>query len=260
MKSLFYQQLGQGPPIMILPGLLGSTDNWRGIAQQLAPHYTIYLVDHRNHGQSFHSDVMTYEAMAADLAGLITRLGLTDPVLIGHSMGGKVAMQLAQTDPNALSKLIVIDITPRAYDMNKLAALLQTLEKVPLQGASSRTAINQHLSQAIPDPLMRAHCMKNLRRDEDGQLIWSSNIPVLASSIPHLEQAVRFQRPFEKPTLFVKGAKSDYLQLHDHTLIQALFPHYALEEVPQAGHWVNHDQPQALLQVMVYFLQATVLS
>ncbi|MEL6358383.1 MAG: alpha/beta fold hydrolase, partial [Bacteroidota bacterium] len=186
MKSLFYRQLGQGPPIMILPGLLGSTDNWRSMAKHLALHHTVYLVDPRNHGQSFHSDVMTYEAMVADVYGLITELGLTDTILIGHSMGGKVAMQFAQTYPQLLSKLIVIDMAPRAYDMRQLAQLLRVLQQTPLQSASSRTAINQHLSQLIPDPLMRAHCMKNLRRNDDGRLIWSSNIPVLATSIPYL--------------------------------------------------------------------------
>ena len=254
MKSLFYQQLGQGPPVMILPGLLGSTDNWRSIAQQLAMHYTVYLVDHRNHGRSFHSNVMTYEAMAADVSGLIARLGLKDTVLIGHSMGGKVAMQFAQTYPQLLSKLIVIDMAPRAYDMDRLASLLRVLQQTPLQNAHSRAAIDQHLSQAIPDPLMRAHCMKNLRRNDDGRLIWSSNIPVLADSISHLEQAVDFQAPFENPTLFIKGAQSDYIQPPDHVLIQAIFPHYALEEIPGAGHWAHHDRPQAVMQVLTKWL------
>lgn len=252
--TLFYQQIGQGPPIIILPGLLGSTDNWQGIARQLSPHYTVYLVDHRNHGQSFHSEVMTYEAMADDIKVLTTRLGLVDPVLIGHSMGGKVAMQLAQTYPNALSRLIVIDITPRVYDMTHLAKLLQVLCQTPLQGVRTRTEVDRYLGQAIPDPLIRAHCMKNLRRDEGGQLIWGSNIPVLADSIPHLEQAIACQVPFEKPTLFVKGELSGYIQPQDLVLIREMFPHYVLEEIKGAGHWVSHDQPQALLQVLTAWL------
>lgn len=254
--TLFYEKLGQGPPLLILPGLLGSTDNWRGIAQQLALHYTVYLVDHRNHGRSFHSDVMTYEAMAADVQALITQLRIVDPILIGHSMGGKVAMQLAQTYPALPSKLIIVDIAPRTYDMHRPVEILQALRQTPLQGASSRTAIDQHLSQAIPDPLVRAHCMKNLRRDKNKQLVWGNNVSVLADSIPHLEQAVDFQEPFEKPTLFVKGAQSDYIQPPDRALIQAMFPHAVLEEISGAGHWVNHDQPQALLQVIISFLQA----
>ncbi|MEM9417033.1 MAG: alpha/beta fold hydrolase [Bacteroidota bacterium] len=252
---LFYQKLGQGPPILILPGLLGSTDNWRGIAKQLALHYTLYLVDHRNHGQSFHSPVMTYEAMAADVCRLITELGLASPVLIGHSMGGKVAMQLAQTRPGFLSKLIVIDIAPRVYDMRQLAELLQVLRQTPLQGVQTRTVVDRYLREDIPDPLVRTHCMKNLRRDKAGQLVWGSNIPVLADSIPHLEQAVAYEGPFEQPTLFVQGTQSDYIQPPDLALMQAMFPHYILAAMPGAGHWVHYDQPQAVLRVINRFLE-----
>lgn len=260
MASLFYHKLGQGPPIMILPGLLGSTDNWRSISQQLAPHHTIYLVDHRNHGKSFHSDVMTYEAMAADVCELIAALGLTNIVLIGHSMGGKVAMQIAQTYPVLPFKLIIVDIAPRIYDMHRPAEILQALRQTPLQGESSRAEIDQHLSQTIPDPLIRAHCMKNLRRDKNKQLVWGNNVSVLADSIPHLAKEIPCLVPFEKPTLFVKGAESDYIQPRDHTFIQEMFPHYVLEEIPEAGHWVNHDQPQVLLRVIASFLQETVQS
>ena len=258
--TLFYQKLGQGPPILILPGLLGSIDNWRSIAKQLAPHYTLYLVDHRNHGQSFHSLVMTYEAMAADVQAFITQQGIVAPVLLGHSMGGKVAMQLAQTRPGLLSKLIVIDIAPRAYDMHQLAELLQVLRQTPLQGVNTRAAVDQHLRQAIPDSLMRAHCLKNLRRDEAGQLVWSSNIPVLPDSIPHLAQAVDFQEPFEKPTLFVKGAQSDYIRPQDLEAIKRFFPHYTLKTVPDAGHWVHYEQPQAVLQALIAWLQQGTIS
>lgn len=238
-----------------MPGLLGSTDNWRSIAKQLAPHYTLYLVDHRNHGQSFHSEDMTYAAMVADVQALITQQAMVDPVLIGHSMGGKVAMQFAQTYPQALSKLIVVDMAPRAYDMTRVAEILQFLQKTPLQGVRTRAALDRQLRQGIPDALMRLHCMKNLRRDEQGMLVWSSNIPVLADSIPHLEQAVTFQAPFSKPTLFIKADQSDYIQPQDLALIKTMFPTYILELIKEANHWLNYHQPQAVLKVIAPFLQ-----
>ena len=253
--TLFYRQLGQGPPIIILPGLLGSTDNWQGIAQQLASHYTLYLVDHRNHSRSFHSELMTYEAMAADVQTLITKQAIEAPVLIGHSMGGKVAMQFAQNYPQSLSKLIVVDIAPRTYDMTKLAKILQILRQTLLHGVRTRAEVNQYLSPSIPDAVMRLYCMKNLHRDHQGRLAWSSNIPVLADSIQHLEQAVRFQAPFTKPTLFIKADQSDYIQPQDLARIKTLFPNYILEHIKEAKHWVNYYQPQALLSVIAHFLQ-----
>ncbi len=253
--TLFHQKLGQGPPVLILPGLLGSADNWRSIAKKLAPHHTLYLVDHRNHGQSFHSDIMTYEAMVEDLKHLMTQQGIVDPVLIGHSMGGKVAMQFAQSYPEALYKLVVVDIAPRAYDMTKLSGILQRLRQTPLKGVRTREEVDKHLHHYIPENLMRWHCMKNLRRDERGELVWRSNIPILADSIPHLERAVTFQTPFYKPTLFVKADQSDYIQTQDLPLIKTMFPNYVLKHIEHAGHWVNHDRPKMLVEAAACFLQ-----
>ena len=242
---------------MVLPGLLGSADNWRSIAQQLAPCYTLYLVDHRNHGQSFHSREMTYAAMAEDVKCLIDQLGLLNPILIGHSMGGKVAMEFAQTYPEALSKLIVVDIAPRAYNMSRLAKVLHILRQVPLQDVRTRAAVDRYLSHGIPETLMRLYCMKNLGRNERGMLVWNSNIVALSESIPHLEQAVVFHQPFDKPTLFIKAGQSDYMHEQDLELIQAMFPKYSLQCIEEASHWVNHHQPQALLKLLVQFLART---
>ena len=255
--TLFYKKLGKGPPMLILPGLLGSTDNWQWIAKQLASHYTLYLVDLRNHGQSPHSTVMTYEAMAADVQALLAQQALEAPVLIGHSMGGKVAMQVAQTYPQVLAKLIVVDIAPRAYDMTRLAKIVQALKQTPLQKLRTRAEVDRYLSPSIPNAVVRLYCMKNLCRDEQGRLVWSSNMPALADSILHLEQAVSHQAPFTKPTLFVKADQSDYIQPQDLPLIKTLFPNYILAYIKDATHWVNCHQPQALLKVLAQFLQHT---
>ena len=253
--TLFYKKLGQGPPILILPGLLGSTDNWRSIAQQLASHYTLYLIDHRNHGRSFHSEIMTYAAMAADVQALIAQQDIVDPVLIGHSMGGKVAMEFAQTYPTALAKLVVVDIAPRAYDMTHLAQVLQVLAQTSLQGVQTRAEVDERLRQGIPKPLMRLYCMKNLGRDKEGQLAWRSNMAVLADSIPHLEEAISFQASFDKPTLFIKADQSDYIQSQDILHIQTMFPSYLFTCIKDASHWVHYDQPSAVLKVIARFLQ-----
>jgi esterase len=256
MTTLFHRKLGQGPPVLILPGLLGSTDHWQKIAQQLALHHTLYLVDHRNHSQSFHSDVMTYEAMAADLQELITQQGIIDPVLIGHSMGGKVVMQFAQTYPKVPHKLIVADIAPKAYDMTRLAKILQTLKGTPLHRMRTRTEVDQYLHHDIPEASVRLYCMKNIHRNKQGKLVWRSNIPVLADHIPDLEKAVTLRVPFYKPTLFIKAEQSDYIQPQDLVLIKAMFPKYVLKRIKNAGHWVGYHQPAAVLKVIEQFLQA----
>ena len=164
-------------------------------------------------------------------------------------------MQFAQTYPQSLSKLIVVDIAPRTYDMTKLAKILQVLRQTPLKGVRTRAEVNQYLSPGIPDAMMRLYCMKNLRRDKQGRLLWSSNIPVLTDSIQHLEQAVSFQAPFTKPTLFIKADQSDYIQPQDLAIIKTLFPNYILEHIKDAQHWVNYYQPKALLRVIAHFLQ-----
>ncbi len=254
MKTLFFQKMGHGSPMLVLPGLLGSTDNWQSIAKQLANNYTLYLIDLRNHGRSFHSKVMTYGAMAADVWALIIEENIRNPVLIGQSMGGKVAMQFAHAYPKTLSKLIVVDIAPRAYDMTQLANILRILKKMPLRGVKTRVEVNRYLAKDIPSVLMRQYCMKNLCRDEQGMLVWSSNIPILADSIPHLEVAVNFHVPFTKPALFVKADQSDYIQAKDLPLIKTWFPNYSLEIIKDAKHWVQYHQPQALLEIITRFL------
>ena len=168
-------------------------------------------------------------------------------------MGGKVAMQFAQT-PHVLSKLIVVDIAPRAYDMTRMTRILQVLSQTPLQGVRTRAEVDQLLRPNIPEALMRLYCMKNLHRDAQGRLVWSSNIPVLAKSILTLEQAVPFHAPLNKPTLFIEADQSAYIQTQDLALIKAMFPSYILEGIKDTPHWVNYHQPQALLKVIERFL------
>jgi esterase len=256
MTSLFFQKLGQGPPMLILPGLLGTGDNWLTIAKELAMQYTLYLVDHRNHGRSFHHAVMTYEAMTEDLSYLMIQEGIVNPILIGHSMGGKVGMEFAQTYPQAVAKLIVVDIAPRAYEMSNFAVILQALQKISLQSVRNRAEVDMRLSSKIPDSLLRNYLMKNLCRDSQGMLLWRSNIPALAANIPNLEQEITCKAPFMKPTLFVSAEQSDYIQEQDLPKIKAIFPNYLHVPIKNAGHWVNYYQPVRLLQTIAQFLES----
>ncbi len=175
---------------------------------------------------------MTYEAMVADLQHLITtQQGMIDPVLIGHSMGGKVAMQFSQTYPKVPHKLLLVDIARKAYDMTRLAKILLTLRHTPLQGLRTRTKVDQYLRRSIPEASVPLYCMKNMCCNAQGKVVWSSNIPILADSIPHLEQAVTFRAPFHKPALFINADQSDYIQAQDLALIKAMFPKYVLKRV-----------------------------
>ena len=197
---------------------------------------------------------MNYPAMAADLKRFIAEQDIVSPTLIGHSMGGKVAMQLAQTYPLALERLIVVDKAPHSYDMGHLAKILQGVQQTPLNGARRRAEVDQRLQAHVDLPIMRTYLMKNLGRNEQGELVWLSNMAVLVDSIPHLEQEIVFQVSFSKPTLFIKADQSDYIRPQDLPLIKKLFPSYQLACIKDSPHWILHYQPVQLARTITHFL------
>ena len=250
--TLNYKSFGQGDPVVILHGLLGSLDNWQTIARQLAEDYTVFIVDQRNHGKSFHSDTMNYKAMAEDLANFLDEQGVHRVSLVGHSMGGKTAMKFAGSYPNILDKLVVVDIGPKAYPPGH-DNILDALQALPVGRIESRTEADDLLAEHISDQGVRMFLLKNLARDGDGYK-WKMNLPAIVNHYDEITEAVYPSQPHEGPSLFIKGEKSDYIQDEDWTKIQEHFPAATLKSIDNAGHWVHADQPEAMLEALRDFL------
>jgi esterase len=253
--KLHFRELGTGKPLIILHGLFGFLDNWQTLAKYFAQHYKVYLVDLRNHGRSPHSADFNYALMAADLRELITDHHIHEPAILGHSMGGKVAMHFALHYPEQLSRLIVVDMAPRAYPPHH-QDILAALKAVDLKAVTSRGEVDEVLARYIPEEGVRQFLAKNLYRQEDNAFAWRMNLPVIEEKIGEVGKETTAQVPFPKPALFIRGANSRYIQPEkDMPLIQHLFPAATLETIADAGHWVHAEKPRELYNLVAGFLQ-----
>ncbi len=240
------------PPVIILHGVFGTSDNWQTFGKALAERRRVVLVDQRNHGQSPHSTEFNYPAMADDLKMLIEQEQLNDPVVLGHSMGGKTAMFFAVQHPALLSKLIVVDIAPRAYSPHH-QAVLDAFAAVDIDHIQSRTEAEDQMKPLVAERGVRQFLLKNLQRTDDG-FAWKLNLPVIRDNIEAVGAAVPNDEAIEIPALFVRGAKSDYIQEEDQELIKRIFPQARTINIEKAGHWVHAEQPNALLEAVNNFL------
>jgi esterase len=219
--QLFYKESGEGQPLVILHGLFGLLDNWTTIAKYLSEKYKVYLVDQRNHGRSPHSDEFSYQLMADDLKEFIEQHDIKDPIIIGHSMGGKAAMTFAFQNPEMLKKLVVVDIAPKNYPVHH-DAILDGLFAIKLNELTSRNEADAILAQYVPEFDTRQFLLKNLYRNEDMSFAWRINLPVLASKIEEIGGSFGGEYTFEKPTLFIRGLKSNYIKEKDFDTIHQI--------------------------------------
>lgn len=252
--KLHFRESGAGKPLIILHGLFGFLDNWQTLAKYFSQHYHVYLVDLRNHGRSPHSTDFSYPLMAADLLEFITDHQIQDPILLGHSMGGKVAMHFALHYGGHLSKLIVVDMAPKAYPPHH-QEILAGLNAVNLQQVNSRSEIDAAMARHIPEEGVRQFLSKNIYRREDQSFAWRMNLPVIEEKIEEVGKETTGGTPFSKPTLFIRGANSRYIKPEkDMELIGKLFPAARLESIAGAGHWVHAEKPQELFDLVVNFI------
>jgi len=251
--TLHYQSIGQGEPLIILHGLFGSADNWRSIASALSAERQVISVDLRNHGHSFHHPQQTFELMAEDLLNLLDELGLSTIDLMGHSLGGKTAMQFAQNFADRIQKLIVVDIAPRQYP-DEHGVIFKALLALDLSKFSSRTEVSEALSDTLPDPLVRQFLLLNLQKDEQG-FSWRINLQALFCSYPGLLQSVEPNDSVEVPTLFISGGKSDYVTDNDWQHIKTLYTQSEHVVIDGAGHWVHAEKPDAFIHQVNRFLE-----
>ena len=252
--KLHYKEMGHGQPLLILHGLFGTLDNWQTLAKRLAEHYNVFLVDLRNHGRSPHSDQHDYDLMAEDVLQLVDDLQIPTPAIMGHSMGGKVAMNYALKYPTRLTKLIVVDIAPKAYPPHH-DEIIDALQSVDLSTVTSRGDVDKQLAKTISDESVRLFLMKNLYRKEDNTFGWRMNLDVIEQNYENVAAPITSDTPFKKNTLFIKGGRSRYIMPEDvYTCIERLFTLVEVETIPNAGHWVHAEAPDEVYDLVTRFL------
>lgn len=244
---------GEGEPLIIMHGLFGTLENWGSQIKAFAEHFKVYAVDMRNHGRSPHSDEISYPLMAADILELMDDQGLEKAHILGHSMGGKAAMQLALNHPERIDKLIVVDIAPVQYPHHH-TDVFKGLNSVPLASLKSRGEADQLLSQHIDEPSVRQFLLKNLYRNEQKQFAWRMNLPALeqcydAISLPPEGQA------YQAPMLFIKGEQSDYITPDYRDAVLSLFPKASYKVIQGTGHWPHAEKPAVFTSLVLKYLQ-----
>ncbi len=253
--ELFFKTYGEGHPLIILHGLLGTSDNWATLARKFGEHYTVFTPDLRNHGRSPHTGEMGYAAMSGDLRAFAESQWLYKSYIMGHSMGGKLAMTFALENPDLVDKLIVVDIGVKAYDGGH-GALFEALMSVDLSSVSRRSDAEELLHGRIREETTLQFLLKNLVYDKESERYqWKMNLPVLYERYDEIVSGVSGASPYEKPALFIHGSESGYIREGDKDGIRAYFPAAVFKEIEGAGHWVHADRPVELFNTVVEFLE-----
>ena len=251
---IHHQQLGEGPPLVILHGLFGSGTNWRSAARRLTDCRKVFLPDARNHGHSGHAQGMDYLTLARDTLDFMDQQDLASVDLLGHSMGGKTAMHLALLRPERVRSLLIVDIAPRVSPSDHLP-LIKALEALPLENLQSRGAADRALAAAVTDSGLRAFLLQNLTL-RNQTLDWRIDLQAIQAAMQDL---LGFPPPasaarYPGPVLFLKGALSDYITSEDVTPIRNAFPHARIHTIADSGHWLHADQPEAFIAACRTFL------
>jgi pimeloyl-ACP methyl ester carboxylesterase len=244
---------GEGQPIVLLHGLFGRSQNLGALARRLAARARVISMDLRNHGASLHAPGMDYTTLASDVMETLSALSIPQAALLGHSMGGKTAMAAALMAPSRVSRLLVSDIAPIAYDHHNLE-IATGLQTIPLHAGLTRAEAGAALQRFVPDPNVRAFLLQNLQLAI--KPFWRIGLKEIADSIPAIESFPAFPpgTQYAGPALFVAGANSDYVPPSAHAVIKSLFPEAAFATIQDAGHWIHADQPEAFGALAEAFL------
>jgi esterase len=249
---LHYKEIGEGKPLVILHGLFGTSDNWQTHAKKLGEYYRVILVDQRNHGHSPWSEDFTYEHLADDLERLIIHLGIDQFTLIGHSMGGKTSMYYSQKYPTRLEKMVIVDIGIKQYPMHH-NEIIKGIKSLDLNTISSRSAAEQAMIPFVDSYGVRQFLLKNLYWVEKGKLAWRMNVDVLEREMEEILAPIPNIEVWT-PTLFLRGAMSNYILDEDWDAIEEIFPDATLETIENAGHWVHSEQPDEFIEKVLGFI------
>ena len=260
--DLYSTQLGtSGPRVAFLHGLFGQGRNWTSVAKALADEYRLILVDLPNHGRSGWTESFSYPEMASAVASLLDGQAAGDQVsVVGHSMGGKVAMALALLHPEVVERLCVVDVSPvPTSGVSAFAAYVAGMRSLDLERLPDRASADAHLQPYVPDPVIRSFLLQNLRRDGD-RWRWQMNLALLGDELdtvggwPDLTAEPYRAQPYPGPVLWVRGSRSDYVQPAHAPVMRALFPRVRSVVVKEAGHWVHADQPEVFASLVRRFL------
>ena len=254
--TLYSRKVGEnGPDFVVLHGLFGSGKNWRSFAGSLEEDFQVWTLDARNHGDSPHADSMSYQQMAEDVVRFFDGNELENVILLGHSMGGKTAMQLALQFPDRIAALIVVDIAPVCYDhQQKQLKLIEAMQGLHLEAEMSRSDIEKKLALKIPEKRLLSFLMTNLYR-QNGQFQWRIGLEQIAAGMPYLLNYPEVNSVFEGPVQFIGGENSAYLKFEYHALIRKKFPESRITMLKNCGHWLHVEQPAAFQKTVNEFLR-----
>ncbi len=255
--GLYYRRYGRGRPLLVLHGLFGSGRNWRRIAQALEQDRQVITVDLRNHGASPHCAGMDYADMSADILVLMDELGLETADLMGHSMGGKVAMSLALSQPGRVSRLVVVDIAPVHY-RHDFQAIFESLKALPLERLQGRAEAERLLLERLKDPVLTGFLLQNLQRDDEQGFHWRVNLPALEQGMEAISGFPEdlLEHRYDGPALFIAGAESRHIRPGHQARIKTLFPRAVIATIDGTGHWPHSERPETFLDALRGFLRA----
>lgn len=265
--KLFYRKYGSGPPLIILHGLYGSSDNWVTIAKSISSRFTVIIPDQRNHSLSGHSERHDYNSMKEDLNELVMELRLNRFFLAGHSMGGKTAVNFALTWPERLYGLLVADISPllqegsNSMTFNQHSEILDSILSLDLSGIKSRKEVESFLKTRIVSEATRGFIMKDLKRESDNLFSWKLNARALRENLHRIMEGIETGNMELRgvtgfPVYFLKGEFSEYLPEKDYVQIKRIFPTAEFTTIPRSGHWVHSDNPEEVKKSLLKFLDS----
>ena len=257
-SPLNFKEMGSGQPLIILHGLFGSARNWRRIGDTLKSHWRVVLPDLPNHGNSPWSDDMSYPAQAEALKNFIVLRDLANPVIVGHSMGGKVAMALALSGQCLINRLVIVDIAPVSYQHSHFE-LIQAMQTLPLARISTRQDADQLLAPAIPTSKLRQFLLQNLII-ENRQARWRINLPAIEKQMTLLTGFPFKEENFDAPTLFLCGSQSDYVSMVDLPIIKKFFPQAVTQSIDNASHWLHVERPDEVATAIQGFFEESTES
>lgn len=254
MQVLHSKIMGEGRPLLILHGFLGMSDNWKTLGSQYAEQaFEVHLIDQRNHGKSFHSTEFDYEVLANDIKNYMDRYGLQSAIVLGHSMGGKTAMQLATTNADRVEKLLVADIAPKYYPPHH-QEIIDALITLDFEEIKSRGNADEALSQHLSDMGVRQFLLKNLFWKDKKTLAFRFNLEVLKDKMDEIGENIAPSSTYQKPTLFLRGDRSEYIAPVDEVIIKKHFPKASVVTIENAGHWLHAENPKQFFDTTLNFL------
>jgi len=251
LHSKIYGDKGQD--LIVIHGLFGMSDNWNTLGKKFSKYCKVHLIDLRNHGRSPHSTDFNYDVMCDDVLEYMQANAIVNPIILGHSLGGKVAMKFAFTYPSKIEKLIVADIAPRQYNSDFYKNILATLYKLPLEDFDKREDIDKLLSDAFDDKGMRLFILKNLYRNEKKEFAWRFNIDVFLEKVQNIEDARFVSGKLNVPTHFIRGSNSNYINSADELLIKKHFTDFSICTIEGAGHWLHAEKPKRFYDEVMGF-------